>query len=413
MGTTGTKLLESVDEQYRLVGEASVYRVAVEDPLTAQLAHAVRRFNDGLAARDGLEGEWGEVSRRASAAARGLWTVPLEASDELLRLAPTLTFLERWMRVAREVHGDEIAAALGEAVQALSEIVARASSPFREAVVAELRTSPDAVLVIRRGWAAPGVRTSLLADGLDVPVCTPSQLRGLHPVDLVCAVGVTRQLPPSLITAPHGDRVAFVHPSWMNDDEVIAGLFGEAGSLKFPIAWEPVPFGDGHVDDLESATDWTAIANQAPDEAEGGELVEALLMIVAGPRRVFLENERARTLDVVEPRAPQGSRVRREEIGQLEVGDFVLLRDHYGRDDSIRKMADQLLGPDGPRLRETQDAWKQGLRDAVEAKGYGQVSADLAAVGVKARNSSGAGFPLTASGPNSLRTSSGLWTTSA
>ena len=215
---------------------------------------------------------------------------------------------------------------------------------------------------------------------------TPSELRRHEPVELVCAVGVTRRFPLSMVTAPHGSRVAFVHPAWMHDDEVILGLFGRPGGLTINVRWQAVPYQGGQIGDLEPATDWDAIAKQGPDEPDGGELVEARLLIVAGPRRVFVEADPDATAFVVEPRAPQGTRVRRENVGQLAIGDFVLLRDHYGRDDSIRHMADQLLGADAPRLRLTQETWKRHLRDLVDAEGFGKVSADLASMGVKARN---------------------------
>ena len=122
-------MLEVAEERYRLVREAKVYHVPVDDPLTARFAHAVHDFTDRLAARDELGGDWGDVARRAAAAARALWTVPLEASDPPLRLGSALEILEQRARVVKQVHGEDIAAAVDEAVAALGEIVGRGVVP--------------------------------------------------------------------------------------------------------------------------------------------------------------------------------------------------------------------------------------------------------------------------------------------
>ena len=165
-------MIDTVSERYFLVGRASIYHVPVDDPLTAALADAVRRFRDLLSARDELDGEWGIVSGRAMAAARAPWTTPLAADDPALGLATARDFLARRTKVAAQVHGEEIAAALAGAVDGLTQVIDRGQSPFREAVVGELGTSPSRLLVIRRASSVESVQASMASIGLPVRVLT-------------------------------------------------------------------------------------------------------------------------------------------------------------------------------------------------------------------------------------------------
>ena len=211
-------------------------------------------------------------------------------------------------------------------------------------------------------------------------------LRDLAPVEVVCVMGATRHFTPSLLTAPQGSRVAFVHPDWMHDSSEAVGIFGSEGDLAVRVRWQPTPFRGRQLDDLEQEPDWEAIARQGPAEAGWADIVPARLIIVSGPRRVFVEDDAEAEVLVVEPGARQGSRVRREPARRLAVGDFVLLREGYGTDDTRRVMADHILGPDARRLREAQASWKTGLRTAVDRYGLTRVDADLARLGVQARN---------------------------
>src|SRR5581483_2975479 len=103
-------------------------------------------------------------------------------------------------------------------------------------------------------------------------------------------------------------------------------------------------------------------------EPESANLVEARVFSLAGGFAVFLEEDTASRSLVIDTEAEGEARVQRLPNRDIVPGMFVLLRTEGGGD-YVAAVADQILGGDATRYRESQKRWKDALRSRIRAMG--------------------------------------------
>jgi hypothetical protein len=377
-------MLERTTELYRLAEHPVAYRTPVADVLLRSYAEAVAEVADAFGPE--ADEPWATLVRAAKGARWRLLTVPLPASDIGAGLAPSADVLHRWSRVAAEVHGQRAGDAAVRASDLLDSVIARGESPLATAVAGELAYSADSRLFLATRRADAAVGAWLAKQGLTPDIAHTADAGELAPVELACAVGAARWHPAHLVTAPRAQTTAFIHHDWIREAETASGLFGASGGLSVRIRWIGPPPTGPDARDLEDQPEWGAIARHGGDSGAEPDEVEALIVVVAGGKRVLLETGQASSILVVEPGAPRDARVRRERVRDLSAGDFILLRTDRGRDDVIRVIADRILGTAAPELRSAQARWKELLNARVAERGYATALRDLEKTGVAARN---------------------------
>ncbi|WP_445186882.1 hypothetical protein ACTXG6_06665 [Pseudonocardia sp. Cha107L01] len=126
-----------------------------------------------------------------------------------------------------------------------------------------------------------------------------------------------------------------------------------------------------------------------PHSQEAGPLesVRARVYLLAGNHTVLLEAaEWATTVLTVSPGAAKGEVITSVTTSDLEPGDFILLRQRTGDEDTLAMLANKILGERCGALRGQQQRWKSALRRAVHLDGVHRATRRLHELGCNANN---------------------------
>lgn len=359
---------------------------AVGDPAGARLNAAVRR----LIYTVGENGSdvWGDLLRAANALRWRRMTQPQpgEWNPAVAEAAKAVVREARLLSGA--VADDALLAELAEA----AEVVRQADSLVGD----ELRCSIEEVdpalcaVVASSNPARAGLQEWL--DSLSVPVVLPGELSGLgEAIEQLYVVGPPIFFPPSLVTAPATDELAFVMPAWFGHRAIpVSRLAAQAdGAMRVKSRVRvvgdviepesPIP----HDESLEEAyypqPSWNGRA--AGDREPEPDEVEAWKVLLAGQLAIWLDDgHRIRTLD---PRQPVGERVTYAAVDAVSPGTYLVLRDGATEPGAMYEAALRLMGTRADGIVATQRAWKSALAARLASRSANACIAELRARGVR------------------------------
>ena len=412
--------LAEIDALHKVAGEWTGERRLVEHADLEAFSQLAGRFCGALG-ETAEDGYWGPVVRLLKRARWDAATAPLPLASPSAGLADAVRDAVPRLRRCRDV-APELAAAADDLVDRLAALAGSEDDPIGDAVrgvlgpaaaayqagcaeqaeayaqaeanAAAARSGGDAPafvdqgqyrippprigVLLRSGRHAAQVRDAIADLGAPVLVLTPPEFMAESPMELVAVVGPSAWFPASVIRASRARRMVFIYPAWIRDTEPQAGLLaGTKSRGPSQISRAPrrttVAF-DAELpltaaEDWVPTADWKAISaagrKRAGDEA-ASDPVDAWLFALASGEGVYLEATEGSRAYVVE--FQEDVLVHQEPTGQIEAGDYVMLRTE-GDGDYIRAIADSVLGDKALRLREMQAAWKTELATELAARG--------------------------------------------
>jgi len=128
--------------------------------------------------------------------------------------------------------------------------------------------------------------------------------------------------------------------------------------------------------------DWESIGTRIGQSGTFGvgELVTCNVWVLANGWAVATRVDSAgdSTIRTVDPSMLGEARVREMPIGEIEIGDYVALRNGSGGD-IVAELADEIIGTEACECRELQDEWKAELRRRIRMTSQRAVANDLGA----------------------------------
>jgi len=210
----------------------------------------------------------------------------------------------------------------------------------------------------------------------------PPQLRGGRCYERLIVVGPTTWFPEFVFSAPRATELHLVRYKWLWDQRRDAPAFaGSADAEGHRNGWRRLPQLDEEPErpsdfptidpgEIAPRVDWAKASFGDPNsghEADDDD-VDATLFVLEDNSGVFLEDDDDALLTVIDLEQDQALAVQRIRRGEIERGNFILLRTEGGGD-YILEVADRLMGPKAIAIRACQNDWKRRMRLAVRDDG--------------------------------------------
>ncbi len=231
---------------------------------------------------------------------------------------------------------------------------------------------------------------------------TAPELRGSSPLDSLVIIGAPRWFPAHVFTAPRSTNLFVIRHRWISVDwkSIWQPPFEVAQSDEQPTRRKPpviqrdrASLDVAPADDLLPELDVRPLLeiNQQERGGEHGQShrdedeVDAIVLKLEGANFVLMENEEGNQAYIVD--LDEDDPIHRVPVREVAEGVFILLRTEGGGD-YVVDMANHLLREKVSPARAKQELWKQGLREAVAARGADAVVTELKKRGSSRANTS-------------------------
>ena len=393
--------LEQVTDLYTCVTEVQISERLVEDDALRRYSSALRGFHLALGESAG-DDQWRDILRRLrrihfDTLAAPVAAEPLECDDLHAFLSAQRQRVKAAIPSVEPMLGDMLDALQGlressanPLLAAIGEIAGRSEGSPTPVLLSESRLrQPSEAAMEEAGFAH---RVLLL---------TPPELRAASSLDALVIIGAPRWFPQHVFTAPRAANLVIVRHHWISADwkDVFRPSFQMAQSERVQARREPPVIhrdrasvdapGEEAIPALEvrpledierlGHTGW------ATGRLDGEEEVDAIMLKLDGANFVLLEDEEGNQAYIVD--LDEDDPIHRVPVREVAEGVFILLRTE-GAGDYVVDMANQLLGTEAFAVRARQELWKQGLREAVTARGVEAVIAELRRLGSRRANAS-------------------------
>lgn len=380
-------LLE-LDGLYDVAARLNVTRVIVPDARVDEFTLATRELEKVLGTDAGEE-PWLTALAPLRKARWVLHTVPLPSPHPALGLDALAAQLAISGRLLASGGSEQLKHWLEAALGELQVLSAEESTALADTVAEALEDGADvtATIVLLN---APFLRpvTEYFANQPVPPkaVLTPAVLRR-HPAhESQLVIGPSRNYPDWLWTAPRAEVITILHRASATDRDHIRSTLPVGGQPSITIRGdkqsrliakgftvEPPPI---------NWSSLTKVGHGAPKADD----VRARAYLLAGQHAVLLEAADGATAFIVDPNGRGEEMIGRIPTSAVDVGNFLLLRESFGDEDVIVKLANLVLGGRAGTLRQQQERWKKALRTAVFRDGVTLAYKRLEALGCRARN---------------------------
>ena len=395
--------LEQVTDLYTCVTEVQISERLVEDDALRRYSSALRGFHLALGESAG-DDQWRDVLRRLRRLHFDTLAAPLAAEPpECDELHAFLSAQRQRVKAAipsvEPMLGDML-----DALQGLRESPANSLLAAIGEITGRSEGSPTPVLLSESRLRQPS-QAAMEEAGFAhrVLLLTPPELRASSPLDSLVIVGAPRWFPQHVFTAPRAANLVIVRHHWVSADwkDVFRPSFQMARSERAQVRREPpvihrdrasvdvVPGEEAipalevrPLEDIERPghAGWAA-GRLASEEEE----VDAVMLKLDGANVVLLEDEEGNQAYIVD--LDEDDPIHRVPVREVAEGVFILLRTE-GAGDYVVDVANQSLGKEAFAVRAKQERWKQGLREAVTARGVEAVVAELRRLGSRRANAS-------------------------
>jgi hypothetical protein len=247
---------------------------------------------------------------------------------------------------------------------------------------------PRTAVALKEPRLIPATESELAGLGPSrVQAVSASQLRGSAEWDILVVIGPARWFPEYVFSAPRAPGIHVVQYEWIGDGWNLEPSFlTSVASLPAKGIGSAVGAGEDALGVVEAQAllpkfNWddisargSTVAREASEQEE--EEVEARLFVLEGGWAVFLDADETSSALVIDLEADEATRIGRSSVDQIGPGMHVLLRTEGGGD-YIVPVADQIMGSEAPRARESQELWKRLLREVIKSNGLHQAAAKL------------------------------------
>lgn len=373
--------LFDVNKDYALCGEATLTFERVDQSALEAAWRAVSPLRTAL--EDVYEQEyWRRLSWTLRQYCRSLVTNPLPfGCPEVYDSERFADLACRTAELRAAYPGPAVAAASAiEAVRLVAET--EPGNPLMERLE-PLCDSPNAAVVLANVGLAGAVIAALDDACIDIRLVAATSLSSLECYERLILIGPTWHFPKHAFSAPRATELISVSYSFLDEDweprpdfecSEAAHWCGARVRGARPSRRVTAPLGP---DEQRLAREMlagpsiadvgAAAENDFADTA--AEEVEAILVLLEGNKAVFLDagdDSRAHVINLLEHSD------RRVPVRDLDPGSLVVLRTESGRD-YVVEVADQILGGQAVKLRESQAHWKAELRAVADALGLEEV----------------------------------------
>lgn len=373
---------------YDAAAGLQVKRVCVEDEAICAFSNAVQRLKQRLG-DDAADSYWRPVMARLSRVRWELVTVPLPLHHPAFGLGDSVAFIRHRLQNCVDVfpsYVDETS----EVAALLANLAPRADDPLSDAVRSLGLDGRKAFLLLRDARYAAAVEEAL-GGPPRLTVLTPPQLSDSPVRDAAAVIGPARWFPPHVFAAPRARHLYIAQYQWLRDDALDPRIFagsrmgaGGRGASLPAYAGGGTPGTVLDPAELMPVTDWTAIASGTGGSAQGGleqpDTVDAYLLLLASEQAVYVEAEDGSRAFVVDLGSSRELHV--VPTRSIQPGTYIVNR-VGGEGDYIPAIADSILGDHAPRLRASQQRWKDPLRELVQSIGVQAMLFRLEAAGAE------------------------------
>ena len=394
--------LEQVTDLYTCVTEVQISERLVEDDALRRYSSALRGFHLALGESAG-DDQWRDILRRLRRIHFDTLAAPVAAEPlECDELHAFLSAQRQRVRAAIP----SVEPMLGGLLDTLQGLWESSANPLL-AAIGEIdgrsEGSPTPVLLSESRLRQPSqVAMEQAGFAHRVLLLTPPELRASSPLDSLVIVGAPRWFPQHVFTAPRAANLVIVRHHWVSADwkDAFRPSFQMARSERAQVRREPpvihrdrasvdVAPGEEAIPALEvrplEDIERPGHAGWATGRLAGEEEVDAVMLKLDGANVVLLEDEEGNQAYIVD--LDEDDPIHRVPVRDVAEGVFILLRTE-GAGDYVVDMANQLLGTEAFAVRARQELWKQGLREAVTARGVEAVVAELRRLGSRRANAS-------------------------
>jgi|LSQX01.1.fsa_nt_gb hypothetical protein len=382
--------ISSATEVYRDASRCEIIRHWVDHPLLAELSRSLRAFVQSLGdetADEFWRHSLGPIRRLGFT----FCSTPLPFSEAVAAAGLDWGKLHRQVCRCEKLFPDAHET-LAHLVQQLERLNAETDSPFIAALEQIHQQGGELGVVLRNPRMNQAVaeffaRTATLRN---VRIVSPSQLRAAHLCNMLAAIGPCGWFPDHIFSAPRAVAVHVISPRWIHDAWKPGPVFLHSSeksgsrSRNHRIGAMPRVGGETRPEN-HLLTDLLPVdllppiptfgRNGRPFAGQPGdseETVPARLCHLSGQRAVFVAADDGSSSLIIDTSEMGRAGVRRVPAGELEPGQYLLLRTSGGGD-YIAPLADRIMGELAERRRSEQAEWKQRLISAA-AERFGQVS---------------------------------------
>jgi hypothetical protein len=291
-----------------------------------------------------------------------------------------------WGKTNRQVHlcqhlFPDYHEALVSLVQKLEQLSVESSSPLI-APLEELAGQSGGLSVAMRNPRMNQAVTVYFAENAalrNAKVVSATQLRGGHACDVLSVIGPCGWHPEYVFSAPRAPTIHVISFRWIRDawkpgpillhsSDASAGkhAYHRIGAIP-KMGGESTPNDPSPSDILPldllppvPAFARNGSSGSGPHSDSSAETVPARLCYLSGSRAVFVAADDGATSLIIDTSEVERAAVRRAPVGELEPGQYLLLRTSGGGD-FIAPLADRILGVSALKRRSEQAEWKNRL----------------------------------------------------
>ncbi len=376
---------------YSDASQCEIIRHWVDHPALAELSRSLRALVQSL--EDEISDEfWRQTIGPIRRLGFAFCSTPLPFSHAAVTAGVNWDKLRRQVRLCQQLFPDTHGA-LVALVQQLESLSAENNSPFLEPLEALRQQNGKLFVVLRnsrmnRTVSAYFAQSKTLRNAM---VVSPPQLRGMHLCEALAAIGPCDWFPEYMFSAPRASAVHVIslrwirdswkpHPIFLHDSDSSKGRDCNYRIGAMPIIREEAgPTNHSHSDilpgDLLPPMPTLAskgLAHTASQSSSCVETAPAHLCHLSGNRAVFVAADDGTSSLIIDTSEMGPAAVRRVPVGELETGQYLLLRTSGGGD-LIAPLADRILGNLAEKRRSEQAEWKERLISSAVAR-FGKLS---------------------------------------
>jgi|MTBAKSStandDraft_2_1061841.scaffolds.fasta_scaffold22005_2 hypothetical protein len=382
--------ISSATEVYRDASRCEIIRHWVDHPALAEFSRSLRAFVQ-LLGDDADDEFW----RRSLGPIRRLGftfcSAPLPFSAAAAAAGINWTKLHRQVRLCEHLFPGAHEA-LAKLVQQLEGLSSESVSPFIVTLEQINQQGGEFGVVLRNPRLNQAVddffaRTENLSNAR---IVSPTQLRGGHLCNMLAVIGPCGWFPEHVFSAPRAIAVHVISLRWIRDTWKPGPIFlhesDSSGkrSRNHRIGAMPSIGAKTRLEN-NSSTDFLPVdllppilsfgrneRSLAGQYSASEETVPARLCHLSGQRASFVAAYDGSSTLIIDTSETRNSTVRRVPAGELEPGNYLLLRTSGGGD-FIAPLADQIMGDLAEKRRSEQAEWKQRLISTA-AKMFGSIN---------------------------------------
>lgn len=380
----------------KVYGDASgceIIRHWIDHSALAEVSHLLRALVQALG-DDVTDEFWRQTLGPIRRLGFAFCAVPLPFSLVAAAVGIDLDRLRRQVHLCQQLFPD-VHEALATLVGQLERLCTENNSPFIEPLESLLRQNNKLSVVlcnpkVNRSVSTYFARTAVLKRATLV---SPMQLRGTHLCETLAVIGPCSWFPEYMFSAPRASAIHIISLRWIRDSWRPGPIFlhntdsskGQGCSHRIG----PMPrFSEEagatnqsqadihHPGDLLPpipTLDCNGATHTVVPPGNDAETILARVCYLSGNRAVLLAADDGASALVIDTSERGYTAVRRVSVGELETGQYLLLRTSGGGD-FIIPLADRILGVSAAKYRAEQAEWKERLIAAAVERFGGQLS---------------------------------------